>query len=305
MAMVVCVGYAVMALPTFCAAEITSVTLQWIDPSITATGAYRWQDVAGQVYGNAYRSSYGYGQSNVVAQVTFERVASTLCATFTATNLKPNFAYQAKLSGDPGTTGTNELIGLTGRWWQEEWNGAAWVNGWNLNNKGNGYYPNPNDTTYFSRRDTPDPTSPTGKKYRYTGYRVFDYFITDQNGNTSFSFEVLNCYHVLWKTNQRAWAANDGPIKTVTFDPSTTQPAYETDYPEKTESVFGEWERLPMGGLPLLPGDYSCQIMLTEESFHGWDATNPYPGGWAAAMGAPIQFMIGSPPANARRWALY
>jgi hypothetical protein len=48
---------------------------------------------------------------------------------------------------------------------------------------------------------------------------VFDYFITDENGDVSFSFETDSSYHVLWKTTQRTRTASDGPIKTATFDP--------------------------------------------------------------------------------------
>jgi hypothetical protein len=295
-----------MLWPSFCAAELTSVTLQWIDPTQMATGAYRWQDAGGQLYSANYRNTYRYNQPGVIVWATFERVSGALRGTFNARNLKPNFAYQLKLNGDPGTMGSNELIGFSGRWWEETWSGTAWANGANLNNKGTGSFPNPNDTVYLARRDTLDPTSPTGKKYRYTGYRVFDYFITDQNGATSFTFEVKGCYHVLWLTWQQSRGANDGPLKTVTFDPSPSQPAYDVDYSSKTASVFGEWERLPMGGVPLLPGDYNCQIMLTEESFHGWDSSNskPYAGGWAAAMGAPIQFSI-LPTLAVSRWTLY
>jgi hypothetical protein len=185
-----------------------------------------------------------------------------------------------KLAGNPDIDpDANERIGLAGRWWQEEWNGSAWVNGQNLNNKGDGSSPNPNDDLYFERRDIPDATRPTGLHYRYTGYLVFDYFITDENGNAAFSFEANSSYHVLWAMNDsdgndgkghKDRSSNDGPLKTSTFDPDPTlSPAYDTDYDAATVSIFGEWERLPVGGVFLQPGDYSADIFLTEESFHG------------------------------------
>ena len=57
-----------------------------------------------------------------------------------------------------------------------------------------------------------------------------------------------------------------------------------------TVGVFGEWERLYVGGIYLRSGVYTCQIVLTEESFHGSGGT--YAGNWAAAMRATISFEI-------------
>ncbi len=266
----------------------TTIYLQDIDSGLTSpSGNYRWLDVANQTYAETYRDNYNYTQATV--DVTFEDVDTTLHGTLTATNLKPNFAYQLKLVGTPGTP-SNERIGLAGRWWQEEWNGTAWTNGHNLNNKGDGSSPNPNDLVYFGRKDIEDPTSPTGMKYKFTGYLVFDYFITDENGNAVLDFETNNCYHVLWKTSQRSHTSSDGPIKETTFDPDPSQPAYDYNYTEQTIEIFGEWERLPIGGVHLQPWHYYAQLILTEESFHG--SGGQYAGNWAAAMGALIEFTI-------------
>lgn len=220
--------------------------------------------------------------------MTYNTQGNTLFSTLQAENLKPNFAYQLKLVGTPGTP-SNEQIGLSGRWWQEEWNGTAWTDGQNLNNKGDGSSPNPNDITYFSRKNIMDTTSPTGLKYRYTGYLVFDYFITDETGNATLTFEANSSYHVVWKTSQRGRTDADGPLKSSTFDAGPQSPAYDIDYPIQTVSFFGEWERLPVGGIYPQTGEYAAQIMLTEESFHG---TGQYDGNWAAAMSAHIQFLI-------------
>jgi hypothetical protein len=282
-----------------------TITLQDIDSGLTSsTGDYRWLDVANQLYSEGYQTSYDYTQANV--GVTYELTGEVLSGTLTATNLKPNFAYQLKLVGYSDTV-DNERIGLAGRWWQEEWNGTQWTNGQNLNNKGDGSSPNPNDITYFSRRDTPDATSPSGLHYRYTGYLVFDYFITDENGNLVLPFETDSSYHVLWATNDsdgndgtghRDRTSSDGPLVESTFDAdlSTAYPdTGEDDYTPKTVGVFGEWERLPVGGIYLQVGDYLAQMILTEESFHGSGGT--LSGSWAGAMGADIQFSIVSPTA--------
>ncbi|MBM2832733.1 MAG: hypothetical protein HW414_1785, partial [Dehalococcoidia bacterium] len=157
------------------------------------------------------------------------------------------------------------------------------------NNKGNGTSPNPNDLTYFANRDVADSSSPTGKHYRYTGYMVFDYFITDGSGNAQLDFAASSSYHVLWKTSQRAPGSSDGPTRTVTFDPALSA-AYDINYGSQTVGIFGEWERLPVGGVYPGGGDYYCRIILTEESFHG--SGGALAGNWAAAMGAFISFRV-------------
>ena len=270
----------------------TIVTLHDIDSGTTSpTGAYRWLDIANQPYGSSYQNAYNYTQASV--QVNYGFVGTVFRGTLTAGKLKPNFAYQLKLIGTPGTE-SNEGIGLAGRWWQETWNSSAWAGGQNLNNKGDGSSPSPNDLLYLDRRDQPDPTSPTGRRYRYTAYLVLDYFITDERGDARLDFRADSSYHVLWKTTQRTRTASDGPLKSHTFDPDPAQhPAYSTDYLESSVSVFGEWERLPVGGVFLRPGDYACQVMLTEESFHGRTGLS---GNWAAAMGGQVQFTIVEEP---------
>jgi hypothetical protein len=276
-----------------------TVMLADIDSGTTSPqGLYRWMDVADQVYdvddtdGYSYQTDYNYTQATV--QVDYFTDAETLHGNLTAGNLKPHFAYQFKLVGIAGTE-ANERIGLTGRWWQKEWNGSQWANGRNLNNNGDGSWPNPNDLVYCARRDIPDPTSPTGRHYQYTAYLVFDYFITDEHGGASLSFAADSSYHVLWKTSQRDHTADDGPLETTTFDVELPDPvsAYDMDYPEVTVSIFGEWERLPVGGVTLPPGDYQAEFILTEESFHGGGLA----GGWAGAMGATVSFTLIPDPA--------
>ena len=259
------------------------------------TSNFRWKDVAGQLYSAAYQSSYTYDEARV--QVSFNTVGAELAGTLTATNLKPNFAYQFKLIGTPihqlGDTnyGANELIGLNGRWWQQEWLGSSWNSGWNLNSKGDGSFPNPNDQTYWTRRDIADDIagSPTGLKYKYSAYRVFDYFITDEFGSAALDFTVDSSYHVLWGTWQGSPGANDGPLASHSFDVNpAVHPAYDTDYGPASAGVFGEWERLPMGGIGLRAGHYKCDLLLTEESFH----ENGLGGFWAHAMHGAAEFDI-------------
>ena len=264
---------------------ITAHFTVYLEDLASPTGDNRWLDVANQPYRASYRTSYHYTQANV--SVTYNTEGNKLIGALQATNLKPNFAYQLKLTGTPGTS-SNEQIGLSGRWWQEEWDGTSWTNGQNLNNKGDGSSPNPNDVNYSARKDITDSTSPTGLKYKFMGYLLFDYFITDEHGDATVLFETGSCHHVLWKTTQRSHTTNDGPLKTTTFTANTSSPAYDVNYSEQTITIFGEWERLPMGNVNLSAGEYVAQLMLTEESFHG--DGGQYAGNWAAAMGATIQF---------------
>jgi hypothetical protein len=269
-----------------------SVDLTDIDSGLTSpVGNYRWMDSADQVYASSYQASYDYTQASV--HIDYYTNATTLHGTLRASNLKPNFTYQLKLVGNPALDwASNESIGLSGRWWQEEWGsdpvyGGIWKNGWNLNDKGSGASPNPNDNVYYSCRNIPDLSSPTGLHYRYTAYRVFDYFITDANGDVSLDFEADSSYHVVFKTTQTS-PVGQGPVKTSTFDADPVSPAYDIDYAEKTVSVFGEWERLPIGGVFFSAGTYQAEFLLTEESFHG----SGLAGGWAAAMAGEAVFTI-------------
>ena len=282
----VAAGLACAIMPSADAATQT-VSLSRIDPGLTSpTGYYRWQNVAEQVYKADYRSTYSYDQATV--QLTFDTSWLTFHGRLVGTNLKPNFAYQLKIVGTPDTP-SNESIGLAGRWWEQYWTGTEWSSGWNLNWKGDGSSPNPNDLTYFSSFDAQDPSSPTGMYYRYTGYMVFGFFITDSYGNITYDFATNRSHHVLWK-NAGAWSYTDGLI--ASFDVGPTYPAYDVDYSPATYTVYPEWERLSITGLFLRPGTYDCQVMLTEESFH---STTLYGGNWAAAMGAPVHFTIVPP----------
>ncbi|MHB9024998.1 MAG: hypothetical protein ACYC7E_12645 [Armatimonadota bacterium] len=268
--------------------KVRKVRMGAVAASLTSpSGAYRWLDIADQPYGDTFRQRHAY--RTAVVRVSYRLAGSQLSGTLVARGLKPNFAYQLKLIGEPGTV-SNERIGLVGRWWEQEWTGTTWSNGDNLNNKGDGTSPNPNDAVYFSRRDIPA-QSPTGRRYRYMGYLLFDYFVTDEGGKARVPFMVASSYHVLWKTTQQSAGVPNGPLKEHTFDPKPKrQPAYATDYPENTVGIFGEWERLPIGKLFLPSGEYRCQLLLTEESFHG--SGGALAGAWAAAMVAPLDLTI-------------
>ncbi len=259
------------------------VDLGTIDPGlISSTGVYRWLDAAEQSYSGQYQSTYDYLNANV--KVRYNYMGKTLVGELIAQNLKPNFAYQLELVGDPGTV-SNERLGFAGHWWQEEWDGNEWVNGHNLDDKGDGSFPNPNDGIYIANKDNPN--------YRYTGHLSFGYLITDEVGNARFTFETDSSYHVLWRLTQRTPTDDDGLPKTSIFDADLSSAYFDSggdDYPLQTVSVYGEWERLPIGGVFPQPGDYSARIILTEESFP--NSVDPLAGDWAVSLGAGLQFKI-------------
>ena len=258
----------------------TTFYLEDIDSGLTSpTGVYRWLDVADQAYSAVYQNDYNYTQAEV--RVDYDIVASGLQGTLYATQLKPNFAYQLKLVGFSGTP-TNEDIGLVGRWWREVWDSdlEQWTSGTNSN-----------DSDYYANRYIEDSSSPTGYHYKFTGYLLFDYFITDGNGDAELiDFLTDSSYHVLFKTTQREPTSNDGPVKETTFD-ADDSPAYNgsigDDYPVQTVQIYGEVERPPVGGVsPNFESPVLAQLILTEESFHG--SGGELAGNWAAAMGGIV-----------------
>jgi hypothetical protein len=257
------------------------IELQDIDSHLTfPSGQFRWLDIANHAYGDAYRNGYDYTQAAVI--VAYTPSGASLKGQLTANNLKPNFAYQVKLSGDPiKYTQANENIGLVGRWWREEWDESA--NTWSQGH-------NSSDTDYFDNAGE-NFDSPTGLKYKFTGYLVFEYFITNSKGNALLEFEVNSSYHVLYKTTQLLPQSDDGEVKTATYKVNAKgSAAYDVNYSWVKVGVYGEVERIPVGGKFPAPGAYNCQLFLTEESFHG--DGDSYVGNWAAAMGASISFEI-------------
>ena len=267
------------ALPRSAAGEVANLTR--IDPGLTSpTGYYRWMNVADQLYAAAYPDTYSYTAANV--QVEFETPAPTLRGTLTAANLKPNFAYQLKLVAGPELS-CNERIAKAGRYWEQTWSGTEWGSGWNLNSKGDGTYPNPNDLTYLARRDAPSQTSPTGKLYSYTGY--LDGFLHHRRlrrrhapfrGQLQLSRPLVGSGHLFRRQSGvvRSLAAPAG----IRHQPS----------PGHRQRV-GRVGATAAGGVFLDPGSYTCQMVLTEESFHSYST---YGGRWAAAMGGEISFSI-------------
>ena len=224
---------------------------------------YRWRDVAAHPYALSYRDGYAYDSAAVT--LTFEAAGeSTFAGHLSASNLKPNFAYQMKLAGKPediwggeGDDATNERLGYAGRWWRVQPNPG-----------------NSNDSDYEAHKDDPG--------YIYEGYLLFGFFVTDRLGSAEVDFRLSSSYHVLWWEHQRSPGVCDSPVDTVVVEGYTSDPAYGGDVGPVEVGVYAEIERLCHGGTTLPAGFYHCRFLLTEESFH---QSGPPDLGWVGVSG--------------------
>ena len=247
------------------------VTLQGL-----TDGSFRFKDIGGEPYSQSFTGGYSYVAAHVTISLDTPGL-DYLGGAVSATGLKPNFAYQIKLTGNPSKSGmadaddaTNEILGYHGRWWRMQPNAG-----------------NSDDTDYNANKDAPG--------YVYEGYILIAFFVTDAMGNANVRFAGNNSFHVLWRVDQRTPAQNDGPPLGVTVPDTSGSSAYDEAIPARQFSLYGEWEptRALPGTLQLPLGHYRCRMFLTEESFHD---TGPLGGQWAVAMSAPLEFDIPTLP---------
>jgi len=250
--------------PAAGAAADTPTTVQLsTSGSVTSPPAidYRWRDLARNDYAQTYIENYAYDDATV--SVTYQATGEpTFVGHLSATNLKPNFAYQIKIVGKPtglftpeqgGDDAANERIGYAGRWWEVA--------------PGSG---NRDDAYYEAHRNDP--------AYIFEAYLLFDFFLTDRFGDAEIDFALDSSYHVLFWDWQRTQGACDHPLKTTTVSGAAGDPAYSQDVGPTTVGVYPQIERLCNGTTALPTGVYRCRLLLTEESFH-----SGY-GNWAPAM---------------------
>ncbi len=231
--------------------------------------AYRWMDIADNLYSDTYQSSFTYNQP-LVNLSYYNQDHEMFRGVLTAHGLKPNFAYQIKLVGKPTDDGrvSNESIGYKGRWWRQKPNPG-----------------NSNDAGYDANKNNPN--------YAFECYLMYDYFVTDESGNAVKTFGLDNSYHVLWKISQRNPRPNDSVPTRHIIKTTAANPAYGKDCGETAVELYAEWEtgRAVPGNARLDEGDYNVLFILTEESFH----SSGLGGYWASAMGCDnVRFTIGS-----------
>lgn len=229
----------------------------------------RWADVAGNFYCEDFVRSFSYEPVGTNTPRMFVRVdspAPTLRGRLELRGMKPNFAYQIKVRGryevDPEGF---RRIGYAGRWRL------------------------PGGGTNFTDRDFE--TAPN--KADVTAYVLFDYVVTDQNGNAARDFAMDSSLHVLWNVNRQDVQP---PAREVTpFIVDASDPAVYVR-PKATlgiERIWAEPEAARYGRgqktVRLPEGRYQAEIVLTEESWHtiGNDS-----GFWATVAGAHVDFTI-------------
>ena len=141
-----------LLLPLLLPLGARAVTVQ-LQPVSGSDSNNRWMNIADNLYSSAYQGSFAYIEP--VVTVSYSSVAGSFSGTLTATGLKPDFAYQMKLVGNPDMDNwSSEQLGYAGRWWRVQPDPG-----------------NSSDTDYDNHKDDPG--------YVYQGYLLFDFFATD------------------------------------------------------------------------------------------------------------------------------
>jgi hypothetical protein len=288
--------------PLAAAMLLVGMTTAWAgSATLTPVGpaTFRWLDIGDYLYGANFRSTFSYGTG---VTLTYPDSDSSFVGTLSGSGLKPNFAYQLKFEGIPKLSGgtdqdewANAQLGKAGRWWVTVLDGAGSVVAmYNYDNQ----FGATGDDRYDELAKTDFYEAATGYTYIFKGYLLFDYVVTTSSGaipggTGGWSFIVDSSFHVLFKTTQGGWDANDATPTSHTI--SFTRAYYDTLRTSKTISLYGEWQpgRARPGQLLLPLGSYNVRLVLTEESFH---STSPQGGNWAAALTAPVAFTIAPPP---------
>lgn len=274
---------------------------------------FRWMDIADNPYSKEFRRRFRYREGQVAVTYTTAE-GGVLRGRLVARGLKPNFAYQLKLEGRPSPPGlpgacplaawSNAQIGSLGRWWCLEDAANAWMPSYLTRLLGSPagsasetrWLPAPEDGLEdggpgAEDEDLDSPGSRYGdyhEGHTLLGYLLFDFFVTDHEGNASHEFAVNSSYHVLWKTTQVPPGPTDGPVRRFTVRGERGR-AYGREVGPTQVAIYAEHEfgRPEPGQVRLPPGRYRCRLLLTEESFHaygGWGRRENLGGQWAHAL---------------------
>lgn len=260
-----------------------------LTPRTVTPDHLRRRDIAGESYSPAFRESFTYeGQFSV----TWQTEADTLRGTLVVTGAKPNFAYQMKLVGrTPITTaqapkaspGDPEAwacwqLGHVGRWWCEQ-------DGWNVADGELADHLRLGHTVH--------------------GYLLFDFLLTDAEGNARQSFALDSSFHVLWRDDQRERTGADSQVRGGQIVRGSWGYGLSGE-PVSVGQVglFAEGEpNRPAPGEARLPaGEYSVWLNITEESFHDNLGTEVFGGGfWAQVLETNLRFTV-VPGGAVGRW---
>lgn len=160
---------------------------------------------------------------------------------------------------------------------------------WRLPGRGTNY----TDEDYRAYRDKQD----------IEAYLLFDYFVTDKNGDAVREFELDSCLHVLWNASRQRQPLNVRDVLPVIINATNPQHyARPKALPPLVELLWAERERSrythSTQTVFLPPGDYRAELVLTEESWHSGDNDG---GWWATVFVGPIAFTVTPPITSAPR----
>ncbi|MCJ8330340.1 MAG: hypothetical protein HRT89_15885 [Lentisphaeria bacterium] len=225
----------------------------------------RWADLADNEYSADYVKNYSY--KNATVMLSYKKEASSFTGRLEAKGLKPNFVYQIKLMGDyKKDERAFEIIGNLGRW--------------RLPGKATNF----NDKDYY--------LYPEKQKHLIRSYILFDYLLTDKNGNAARDFSLDSTLHVLWLYNQNTTKLKSD-CHPVTIDASDSSIYAEPVNVTINEEIWCERERRRYKTADFIPwfpnGNYQARLMLTEES---WHSKGDIGGWWSSVMELPVEFTI-------------
>jgi len=231
----------------------------------------RFLDIAGRAYSKKFLENFSYTEKGKTPKVRVDYLqkAESFTGEIIGSGLKPNFAYQIKLFGLWSDREAFENIGKTGRW--------------RLPGRGTNY----TDKDY---EEYPD-------KHLVEAYMLFDYAVTDAKGNLSKKFYVDSSLHVLWNySTQRSPKPADVSAVPISRKGSSPEIYANPNVELSDQNLFAESQqnfrkaniRDKVGQAFLPVGTYSAQVILTEESFHGFGDA----GFWATVMAANVEFEI-------------
>lgn len=237
----------------------------------------RFLDIGGRAYSRRVLDNFSYTDPDAARpnlRVEYLPRAEAFAGRVIGSGLKPNFAYQLKLRGIyAADREAFERIGYVGRW--------------RLPGRGTNY----RDKSYEEFED----------KHLVEAYILFDFMVTDPAGNVEKEFYLDSSLHVLWSyTAQRrptpddthpARFSREGGDRQLYAHPRADLSPQRV-YAESESNALARRNRPPVGRAFLPPGEYVAEIVLTEESFHGWGDC----GFWATVMRVPVEFEVEDKP---------
>ena len=286
----------------------------WDIGSYKSGATDRYNQFNDWVSGGASNGSFQYGVTGQVT-ITYDTTPSSpyFTAHVSATGLKPNFAYQLKLTGKPvsglrgsGTassyiTSTNKLASGTPVMHPVyDANGNLTpVNGDDWTNQQLGYL-----GRWWDDEPTPPSTNINDSYFQtyYPGRTIYGYiymgnFFTDAQGNCEKDITGRYSYHITWQDWQSGikdvlvpgspfsiggYLDNSDPTHYYAYGANPPASGVATENGKASINLYYEYEasRSRAAGMVMPNGTYRCRLLVTEETFH-----NTYGNGTNNALG--------------------